>query len=260
MASAAGTQIALQVFSSSAKRVGTVANEIGKINAVAGTHADGTIGALRCARPESAALRRIAGLLPPNRLSEEIAAALRSRPRWRIAGRNCSAPSASSTERRWPSRSGLNPAAAAAQALQVGGDLVEIGAHLLDLGVDRPALRRLAIEQREESGTVAAHALGLHGARDRVRPAAWPGSPHNGGSGRPCRGIAATAVSMRGKLALQPLAHRIGAEPDSAGCGRAGRPAATTPVDRRQRTQKCGAGEDAATHGTETKFQACPPF
>ena len=51
--------------------------------------------------------------------------------------------------------------AAAAQALQAGGDLVEIGAHLLDLVVDRTALRRPAVEQREEARAFAAHALGL---------------------------------------------------------------------------------------------------
>ncbi|MHC2684907.1 hypothetical protein ACVJDU_006471 [Bradyrhizobium diazoefficiens] len=37
--------------------------------------------------------------------------------------------------------------AAAAQAFEIAGDLVQIGAHLLDLGVDRAALRRLAVEQ-----------------------------------------------------------------------------------------------------------------
>jgi len=46
---------------------------------------------------------------------------------------------------------------------QIRGDLVEIGAHLLDTGVDRPALRRLPAEQREEPGAVAAHLLGLQG-------------------------------------------------------------------------------------------------
>jgi hypothetical protein len=50
---------------------------------------------------------------------------------------------------------------AAAQPLQTGGDLVEIGAHLLNLVVDRAALRRAAIEQREEARAFAAHPLGL---------------------------------------------------------------------------------------------------
>src|SRR5581483_7700177 len=52
---------------------------------------------------------------------------------------------------------------AAAQALEVAGDLIEVGAHLLDLVVDRTALRRAIVEQREEAGRVAAHALGLRG-------------------------------------------------------------------------------------------------
>ena len=52
---------------------------------------------------------------------------------------------------------------AAAQPLEAGGDLIQVAAHLLDLVVDRTALRRLAAEQREEAGAVAAHALGLRG-------------------------------------------------------------------------------------------------
>jgi hypothetical protein len=50
---------------------------------------------------------------------------------------------------------------AAAQALKIAGDLVEIGPHLLNSRVDRPALSGLAAEQREESRTVAALPLGL---------------------------------------------------------------------------------------------------
>src|SRR5262249_45537458 len=56
---------------------------------------------------------------------------------------------------------GAAETAAALQALQVIRDLVEIGAHLLDAGVDRTALGGLAAEQREESRAVAAHLLGL---------------------------------------------------------------------------------------------------
>src|SRR5262249_50807751 len=52
---------------------------------------------------------------------------------------------------------------AAAQALQIAGDLIEVAAHLLDLVVDRTALRRAIVEQREEAGGVATHALGLRG-------------------------------------------------------------------------------------------------
>jgi hypothetical protein len=52
---------------------------------------------------------------------------------------------------------------AAAQPLQAGGDLLQIGPHLLNLVVDRTALRRLAGEQREESRAVAAHPFGLEG-------------------------------------------------------------------------------------------------
>ena len=51
--------------------------------------------------------------------------------------------------------------AATAQPLQTCRDLFQVGAHLLNLVVDRTALRRPPVEQREESGTVAAHALRL---------------------------------------------------------------------------------------------------
>src|SRR5205807_10341433 len=51
--------------------------------------------------------------------------------------------------------------AAAAQPLKAGGDLVEIGAHLLNLVVDRTALGGPAVEQREEARAFAAHPLGL---------------------------------------------------------------------------------------------------
>ena len=53
--------------------------------------------------------------------------------------------------------------AARAQPFEAGGDLVQIAAHLLDLGVHRTAFLRLAVEQREEARAFAAHPLGLHG-------------------------------------------------------------------------------------------------
>src|SRR5260370_11091104 len=51
--------------------------------------------------------------------------------------------------------------AAAAQPLQAGRDLIQIAPHLLNLVVDRAALRRLAVEQREKPRAVASHPLGL---------------------------------------------------------------------------------------------------
>jgi hypothetical protein len=51
--------------------------------------------------------------------------------------------------------------AAAAQALEADGDLVEIGAHLLNLVVDRTALGGPPVEQREEARAFAVHAPGL---------------------------------------------------------------------------------------------------
>src|SRR5262252_8714813 len=52
---------------------------------------------------------------------------------------------------------------ARAQVLEAGVDLVQIGAHLRDLVVDRAALLRLPVEQREKARALAAHALGLQG-------------------------------------------------------------------------------------------------
>ena len=108
--------------------------------------------------------------------------------------------------------------AAAAQPFEAGGDLVQVAAHLLDLVVDRTALRRLVGEQREEAGAVAAHALGLRG--DAVELGRLPGrgfliAADLLGAGR----IPAAAVDRR-KLALEPLADRI---------GRASRPAGRRP-------------------------------
>ena len=98
--------------------------------------------------------------------------------------------------------------AAAAQALEVSRDLVEVCAHLLNLIVHRAALRALAIEQREEARAVAAHPLGLRG--DAIKLRLLPG----GGIliavdllvlGR----VAATAAVDHGQLRLKPRAHRI---------------------------------------------------
>ena len=98
-------------------------------------------------------------LFPPNRLSQKIAR----------AGRGVGVLRAAIVLReRRQNRAALIFAlgaaeAAAAQPLEAGRDLIEIRPHLLDLVIDRTALRRLAVEQREKSGTVAAHALGLRG-------------------------------------------------------------------------------------------------
>jgi hypothetical protein len=49
----------------------------------------------------------------------------------------------------------------ALQPLDLGQGAVEIGAHLLDLVVERHALRRLSAEQGEEAAALAAQALRL---------------------------------------------------------------------------------------------------
>jgi hypothetical protein len=102
--------------------------------------------------------------------------------------------------------------AAAAQALEAVGDLVEIAAHLLDARIDRAALRRLVVEQRKESGTVAALALGLHG--DAVELGLLLGLGILVAAYLVvARGIAAAAAIDRGKLGFQPRADRIDGRP-----------------------------------------------
>ena len=51
---------------------------------------------------------------------------------------------------------------AALEPLQIAHGAVEIAAHLLDLGVERPALRRLSGEQRKEAAAFAALLVRLH--------------------------------------------------------------------------------------------------
>ncbi len=123
--------------------------------------------------------------------------------------------------------------AAAAQPLEAGGDLVEIGPHLLDLVVDRTALRRLAVEQREKSGTVAAHALGLRG--DAIEFALLLGRGVLVAADLLVPGrVAAAATAIDGRqLRFQPRAHRIDRR---APCGGGG--AADSSAPRHQRSAR----------------------
>src|SRR6202011_1743850 len=101
--------------------------------------------------------------------------------------------------------------AAGTQPLEAGRDLFEVGAHLLNLGVDRTALRRLTAEQREKSRTVAAHALGLRG--NAVELALLLGRGILVAADLIVLGrIPAAAVDGR-QLRLQPWAHRIDGRP-----------------------------------------------
>ena len=127
--------------------------------------------------------------------------------------------------------------AAAAQALQAGGDLVEIAAHLLDLVVDRTALRRAAVEQREEARAFAAHPLGL--LRDPIEFGLLLGLalPDSGGSVHPWRG---RRCRRRGRWS--PIALRAGCRSDCpARPAGAGRPGSSAPWRRRSICAKAGA-------------------
>jgi len=97
---------------------------------------------------------------------------------------------------------------AAAQPLEVAGDLVEIGAHLLDARIDRAALGRLAGKQREKARAVAALTLGLilNPLQFGLLPALGFGIALN-----LFRLGAVAAATVNGRqLADQPLADRIG--------------------------------------------------
>ena len=154
VASVAGHS-ALQVRSSSPKARLVGGERHREIAAVAGADADGAEGAGR--RAEIGARAAAATGCVPNRLSMKL-------PGPRAAAAYCGpqlfCASAVSTERRWFSRS-APPMPPLRSRSRLDGDLVEIAAHLLDLVVDRAALRRAAVEQREEARAFAAHPLGL---------------------------------------------------------------------------------------------------
>ena len=64
-------------------------------------------------------------------------------------------------------------AGAALELLEIAGRAVEVAAHLLDLRGDRPALRRQAREQRQETLGPRSPACALARRCGRGRPAAW---------------------------------------------------------------------------------------
>src|SRR5436190_3169290 len=103
----------------------------------------------------------------------------------------------------------VGAAEATAQPLEAGRDLLQIGPHLLDLIVDRTALRRLAGEQREKSRAVAAHPLGLE--RDPIEFALLLGGGFLVAADLlvPGRIPGAAAAVEGGQLRFQPRAHRI---------------------------------------------------
>ena len=136
-----------------------------EVAAIAAPHADGAIGAGRRGHVGAGrrkALSRIV-VAAAEQVGEEIAGARGGRRRCRIGILRA----ATVLRERDQDRTALAVLTAAGtagpQPFQAACDLIEVLAHLLDLGVDRTALRRLVVEQREEAGAVAAHALGLLG-------------------------------------------------------------------------------------------------
>ncbi|MHC2825586.1 hypothetical protein ACVMBY_009146 [Bradyrhizobium huanghuaihaiense] len=164
--------------------------------------------------------------------------------------------SAISTERRLVVAFRAEAAGAAAQAFEIAGDLVQIGAHLLDLGVDRAALRLLAVEQREEAGGVAAHALGLHGDAVELGLLLGLGILITANL-LLARGVATAAAIERGELTFQPCAHRIGAKPVLAGLRRrAGRTGLReSAIGEHDGAEEHGAGKKGAGTGEGQKFR-----
>src|SRR5690606_22060481 len=97
---------------------------------------------------------------------------------------------------------------AGTQPLQIRGDLVEVRSHLLNLVVDRAALRGAAGKQREEAGAVAAliARMGLNPLEFALLAGGCILIAANLlGLGRIA---AALAAIDGGKLAFEPLAHR----------------------------------------------------
>ena len=145
---------------------------------------------------------------------------------------------------------------AAAQPLEVGGDLVEVRPHLLDLIVDRTALRRLAVEQREKPGTVATHAAGLRGHAIELALLPAGGILVAAHLFVPGRVPAATMVDGR-QLGFQPRAHRVhrrralGRRRAWITCARASRLQPNT-------AEQDGAGKDPSGEKRRSTFQAYP--
>ena len=154
-----------------------------EIGAVAGADADRAIGA--GLRADIGTRRRIRSVVVAEQVVQEIAGAAAAR------GIGILRPAIVLRERH-QHRAALIVAigaaeAAAAQPLEAGGDLIEIGAHLLDLVVDRTALRGLAVRTARRIRSCRSPSAWPARSRDRVRPAAWWRHPGSAGSGRPWR-------------------------------------------------------------------------
>ena len=152
--------------------------------------------------------------------------------------------------------------AAAAQALEAGRDLLEIGAHLLDLVVDRRALRRLAVEQREEARAFAAHPLGL--LRDAIEFALLLGLGLLIAADLFILGRVAGAGAAvdRRQLALEPDAHRIGLRTLLLRLRRrrGGVHLREGRRDRGGNAEQHGAGQNSAGEASFTYFQHIRPL
>ena len=224
-----------------------------KIGAVAGAHADGAVGAGLRADIRAGRVR----IVVAEQIVEKVAAAggaTRKRSILRPA---------IVLRQRGQNRTALIVAigiahAAAAQPLEIAGDLVEIGPHLLDLVVDRTALRGLTGKQREKSGAVAAHPLGLR--RDAVEFALLPGG---GILVAPdlvvfCRVSAAAAVDGR-QLRFQPRTHRIDGARSAVAAAPVGdlRPGAGI---QRDAAKQHGAGHDPSREGGNQRVRHIRPI
>src|ERR1700730_17138531 len=177
-----------------------------KISAVTGADADGAEGA--GLRTEIGAGRVRIAVVVAEQIFQEIARAARGIGILRAA---------IVLRQRQQDRAALivalGAAEAAAQPLEAGRDLLEIGTHLLNLGVDWAALRRLAGEQREKSRAVAAHPLGLR--RDAIELALLLGRGLLVAADLLLLGrVAAAAAAVDGRqLRFQSRAHRIDGGP-----------------------------------------------
>ncbi len=145
---------------------------------------------------------------------------------------------------------------AAAQPLKAVRDLVEIGAHLLNLVVDRTALRGPAVEQREEARAVAAHPLGLQ--RDAVEFGLLLG----GGV------LIAADLFILGRVAgasrgrWSPIVLQAGRTSDwparAGGGGRQGSSAPRRAAPGAAEAEQDGAGQNPTGEGQRYEFPAYP--
>src|SRR5262249_20539686 len=133
-------------------------------------------------------------------------------------------------------------AAVALHPLDVGQRAIEVRAHLLDLVVERAALRRLSAEQGEKAAALATQALGLLAEAVELGRQLWRGVFVTLDLLRLC-GVDRGAAIDRGELAFEPQAGlaargRVGSRGRVWSGDRVGRRRG----ERKRELRRCGRG------------------